>query len=313
MAYRKPHHRLFLGLSALVLFALILYTSNTDDIYSRTPFCEADGTCHEKPQEASPRTIYSAKSQAQYNQWWKAHAKLNQTAEEYAGKLETSQKRPFIFLGDSITESWLGTDGGRPVERAQGVPEVLQQLMTKPPLTSFEDPLILAIGGDQTQHLLYRLQHGQLLPAYAKDPSTIFVVLIGTNNLGAGELPLPSAHGVLAVANYLLEHTQGHVCLLQALPRGDNFRLERICPPRCDKEGKPFASFLPAIQKMKDAVRQQVPQNNRLTLLDCGSQLMKSDTEVDETLMPDLLHPNAAGHKVLGDCIDNAIRTFEKG
>ena len=62
-----------------------------------------------------------------------------------------------MLLGDSITEAWRGTSYGNPSERTAGVPAVLHQTLGK----QFDaSPLVLAISGDQTQHLLWRLQLG---------------------------------------------------------------------------------------------------------------------------------------------------------
>jgi lysophospholipase L1-like esterase len=296
------------------------------DLYELTPFCDVDGTCHEKPDRPSPRTVYSARSEEQYEMWWKLHEQLNVSALAYATRREQqgrdgllTKARPLILLGDSITESWLGTNMGVPTERAIGVPEVLQELLAAPGASSF-DPLVLAIAGDQTQHLLYRLQNGQLLPQYALDPSAIFVVLIGTNNIGAGELPGPTAKGVITVADYILSNTKGLLLLLQLIPRGDSFRLERICPPRCNSVGEPFRSFLPAIDKLNKAIQEDSRQltekfgSDRLRLFDCGLSFYVHDStaEVEESLMPDLLHPNAAGHTILGNCIMDQIQGLDK-
>jgi hypothetical protein len=120
--------------------------------------------------------------------------------------LDDTIPHAFISLGNSITESWLGTGrSGAPTNpHTDGIPqEVLvqdEQLVRKGNL----DPLILAVSGDQTQHLLYRLHNGHLQSTYTTDdPSAVFVVMIGTNNLGAGELPGPAADRVLAVVEYL--------------------------------------------------------------------------------------------------------------
>lgn len=87
-----------------------------------------------------------------------------------------------LFLGDSITEAWRGTSYGQPCSngRCNGVPEAFRDQSLFPDSAS---NLVLAISGDQTQHLLWRLQNGEL-------PITLSprkgVILIGTNNLGAG-------------------------------------------------------------------------------------------------------------------------------
>lgn len=308
-----------------VIFIYCLETLYTDDIFALTPFCDADGICHEKPEKPSPRTIYSAKSKYQFKLWWKSHATLNVTAQQYVerrekeGTNDVQTTRPLILIGDSITESWLGTSMGLPVDRAKGVPQVFKELLADYPGPKL-DPLILAIAGDQTQHVLYRLEHGQMLPAYADDPTTIFVVLIGTNNIGSGELPNPATQGILAVADYILSNSQGYLLLLQNLPRGDSFRLPLICPPRCNSAGKPFLSFLPAIEELNQAVEVGVQElgerhgTRRLSLLDCGRSFVSKDgSDVNKNLMPDLLHPNAAGHKLLGECFLSYIRGLEKG
>lgn len=301
-----------------------------DDIFSLTPFCTPDGTCREDPATPTPRTVYSSKSSAAHGQWWKFHLELNRNAQDYANRLAAASnrqsRRPFILLGDSITESWLGTGNGLPSDRAKGVASVLKGLLKHPPLSKL-DPLIQAISGDQTQHLLYRLQNGGLLPAYADDPTAIFVVLIGTNNLGAGEVPEQAAKGVIQVVQTLLQKTKGHLFVLDTLPRGDGQRLQRICPPRCQENGKAYTSFLPAIQKLNAAVREGIVhlslenRPHRVDVLDCSQpffNVLKEDQsegaeEVDIELMPDRLHPNAEGHKLLGECILNHVRGLEKG
>jgi lysophospholipase L1-like esterase len=309
---------------------------SSSDLYATTPMCGPNGTwCGEDPDRPSPRTIYSAKSKEQYDLWWNAHAALNQSASEYASRRTTTSSRhennpssqtptlrSLILLGDSITEAWIGTNMGLVVPRTRGVPDVL-----KKHLSSSEnlDPLVLAIGGDQTQHLLYRLQHGQLLPAYAHDPNAIFIIMIGTNNLGSGILPGPTIKGVYKVADYVLQNTKGYLILMELLPRGDAHRLQKLCPPRCSSDGSPFNSFLPAVNKVNAAMREEIiPKlkemhgENRVGLLDCGKPFRaqtndnkhKKAAQVDASLMPDLLHPNADGHKLLAQCMLAYIKSI---
>ena len=98
-------------------------------------------------------------------------------------------------------------------QRATGTPEVLAATFGQ----RF-DPMVLAISGDQTQHVLYRLRNGE-----APAKGAIFVLLIGTNNLGNGHLPGEAADGVLAVVEELA--ALGKVVVLAILPRGDVRRL----------------------------------------------------------------------------------------
>lgn len=295
--------------------------------------CDPDGVCYERPDVASPRTRYSSKTFSQYEQWWKYHEELKGKAQTYALHMDTDEwakkhkQRPLVLYGDSITESWAGTEYGGPSERAKDVPLQLQKLREG---DHFE-PLPLAIAGDQTQHLLYRLTHGELPDSLARDPRAVFVVLIGTNNLGTGMLPEDALKGVLEVARFLLSHTRGLLVLSLLLPRGDGWRLAKLCPPRCQhtetshgnhvsKAIRPFVSFMPAVNKVNDGLQRALPGlkesfGDRLALLDCGAAFSTGDIatrnhtaiEVKTELMPDSLHPNAAGHAELATCITQKI------
>jgi lysophospholipase L1-like esterase len=330
--YIQRHTRRLLWIVVVVplLGYVLLFRDASPDPFDQ-PFCNpSDGICHEKPYVASPRTVYSAWKKQQYDQWWKFNDVLNDRARQYAAKRATaihnphdnpsSSRRPLILLGDSITESWLGTGMGIPKHRAEGVPEVLQAELSDGGL----DPLVLAISGDQTQHLLWRLQNGQMLAEYADDPTSIFVMMIGTNNLGAGELPGPTAQGILTLTEYLLKHTskQSRILVFHVLPRGDGKTwLPDLCPPRCQIDGTPYTSFLPPIQKVNQAVEEGMKtlrktykaSETRLEFLDCGQEFLVNnddqdlDQEVKSSLMPDLLHPNAKGHEILAQCIRRFI------
>ena len=298
--------------STLAIFLLNLrWGENGDDSGAFSPMCSPDGSCHESPSIPSPRTVHSAWNREQLDLWWEAHVALNRSAEVYARRTFPADvaKRPLVLLGDSITESWLGTNMGEAEGRCAGVPEVLKKYVSG---TSWR-PLVLAIGGDQTQHLLWRILHGELRPEYADNKDAVFVVLIGTNNLGRGHLPKPTAEGIEAVARYLLENTKGRIVLLSLLPREDNEKVSRLCPPRCNSKGKPFKSFMPAVEIVNTRLIEfagdiSKTYGRRFGHVDCGAAFQKDTsveggTGVNESLMPDSLHPNAMGHQKLLDCI----------
>ena len=355
---QKKQHSLALLLVALSLcyYVLDLNGTNKEEDPFDVPFCDVNGTCHEAPDQPSGRTVYSAYTKRQYDTWWAYNDQLNQRAKAYTERRQKQQKqkqpqqplkRSLVLLGDSITESWLGTGLGETKQRARGVPQVLQDKFSE----SF-DPIVLAESGDQTQHLLYRIQNGQL-PSI-QEHNAVFVVMIGTNNLGSGELPGPTSKGILTVAKYVLSHTQGRLLLFQVLPRGDGYQvLPSLCPPRCQSSSSsssssssgaatpaPFTSFLPAIAKVNNLVGQGLEPlkeeygEHRIEWIDCASSFLRkdddtkkdaaaaaavrennnnnddddADAEVDVSLMPDLLHPNAAGHVFLADCILNHVK-----
>lgn len=344
--YRRPQ---FFAAAVAVATLLLFHWAHTggggaggaaaDRIYETTPMCDPiTGACGEDADHPSPRTVFSARSRDQCDRWWRAHTRLNATAARYDAALllhssddETNNKnhnqKPLILLGDSITESWIGTNMGFPERRAREVPPILQKRLVQ---GGGYHPLVLAIGGDQTQHLLYRLQHGELPPRVRQHPGATFVVLIGTNNLGSGMLPEPTARGVQAVAEYLLEETAGRVVVQLVLPRGDNFRLRDLCPPRCASDGnaptanrKPLRSFLPAIEQVNHAVRTEHRDElrqlhpGRFDVVDCSAPFLEDESKQEEdgsspvvkrALMPDYLHPNAAGHELLATCLLDCLQ-----
>lgn len=143
------------------------------DVYANTRFCDVNGTCGESPTTPTTRTIYSARTFLQYQKWLNYNEQLNEKARVYAEKRRyqgSNSSRPLIFLGDSITEAWMGTSLGTPTERSKGIPDLLQEWMRSSPSKSSPgqhlpfDPLVLGVSGDQTQHLLWRIQNGQLQP-----------------------------------------------------------------------------------------------------------------------------------------------------
>jgi len=150
------------------------------------------------------------------------------------------------------------------------------------------------------------------------------VIHIGTNNLGSGELPAPTAEGIISVSKYVLENTVGRVVIVQVLPRGDGKEvLPTLCPPRCrdSKNGvkAPFKSFLPAVDMVNAKLQKHhlgtdLPHEykGRFSLLDCGSPFLLDDDddegeEVNITLMPDRLHPNVNGQRLLLQCVIDCI------
>ena len=60
-----------------------------------------------------------------------------------------------IFYGDSITETWMGTDLCGPCGRCQGVDAVFARHYSK------FNASVMAVGGDQVAHLMWRLQNGE--------------------------------------------------------------------------------------------------------------------------------------------------------
>jgi len=276
----------------------------------------------ERADRASSRTAYSVKSPEQMRKWFAWQKQLVAEAAMY--KASEPGRTKIALIGDSITESWRGSSYGVLANRTKGVPEVFQETLA----ARWPHPLVLAISGDQTQHVLWRLSHGELSLAMATDPGLMFVLLIGTNNLGQGKTVCHSFNetckGIMAVARVLLEKSKGKLLLNTVLPRGDGEpEMRELCPgPRCDLQGQAFHTFIPTI----DSVNSQLASSigtlaqeflGRVDLVDCGRAYKTNtnnplqDEEVKVDLMPDRLHPNAKGHQLFAECLQGALEELE--
>src|SRR5437660_11523941 len=110
-----------------------------------------------------------------------------------------------LFLGDSITDAW-GGKGHNP--KAGG-----SNIFAK----EFE-PLHAAnfgISGDRTQHVLWRIQNGELEGIKPK----VVVLMIGTNNSNTDSAESIES-GIEKIVSTIREKTGAKVLLLGIFPRG---------------------------------------------------------------------------------------------
>jgi lysophospholipase L1-like esterase len=121
-------------------------------------------------------------------------------ADAMATRLRTTEvsSARIVFLGDSITQSWQ--------------PNLFQNFY------GHRGALNLGVGGDTTQSMLWRLDHGHW-PARLQPQ--VIVLLIGTNNIGTGNRPEDVALGVgQVIARLQRLAPQARILLLGVLPRG---------------------------------------------------------------------------------------------
>src|SRR5438046_9474603 len=101
-----------------------------------------------------------------------------------------------LFLGDSITENWT---------RA---PEIWKQRYEPLHAANF------GIGGDRTQHVLWRITNGELDGIHPK----IVVLMIGTNNANS-DPPERIADAIKKIVDITRDKTGAKVLLLAVFPR----------------------------------------------------------------------------------------------
>lgn len=150
--------------------------------------------------------------------------------------VKANPKAGLVFLGDSLTQNW-GPVGGR---QARGVGE---SVWTETSYDRF-GALNLGIAGDQTQNVLYRIEHGQL---DGVSPGLV-MLMVGTNNLfaPAGDPGYPTADyappahtaeeiaaGILAIVEAIQKRLpEAHVLTLGVVRGKDGSDPDRIAAER---------------------------------------------------------------------------------
>jgi lysophospholipase L1-like esterase len=279
----------------------------------------------EHAQSPQPRALWSGKTNAQVQDWLDYHEVLASEARAWS--------KGVVFFGDSIVERLRCTRLGKPwseedMRRAHGWPgpgglEALASLVQNASSMSHPRaaPLLLGIGGDQTQHLLWRLSYGELAASMrlATDTSARIVLHIGTNNLGWGMGPEEAADGMLAVVEHILRHTRGKVLATTLLPRVHFLpwgRRDRKLP--IEATNMRFRSELDASDRFA-AYRQR----GRLLVADCGGPFREAMGAFNSTssipppesplgaLLPDGLHPSTAAYRLLFRCWEEHLAQFD--
>ncbi|MBI1367565.1 MAG: GDSL family lipase [Planctomycetes bacterium] len=175
-----------------------------------------------------------------------------------------------LMIGDSITHGWEG--GGREIWAKYYAPR---------------HAVNLGIGGDRTQHVLWRLQNGNIEGISPK----LAVIMIGTNN-ARDNTPEQTAEGVTAIVNLLREKLPNTKILLLAIfPRGAN-----------NEDG---------LRKKNEAVNAiiaKLDDGKMIHYLNINDKFLGADGTLSKEIMPDLLHPNGKGYQIWADAIEPSVK-----
>ena len=182
-----------------------------------------------------------------------------------------------LFLGDSITEGWMGR--GK---------DVWQKSYGDKHAANF------GISGDKTQHVLWRIENGELENIHPK----VCVLMIGTNNVGSNP-PEQIAAGVENIVKSVRDKTGAKVLLLAVFPRGKNPQDPKVVTARAvlDKVNAQIA-------KMDDG--------SNIRYLDIGEKFLEPDKSISPEIMPDALHPNAKGYEIWAEAMNPLLTEMLK-
>lgn len=197
--------------------------------------------------------------------WWRQREQ-QKNAEARQGRAQ------LIFIGDSITQGWEGR--GREVWQAH---------------YARYEALNLGFSGDRTEHVLWRLQHGNLGRLHPKAA----VVMIGTNNTGhLMQDPEEVAAGVEAIIRLLREKLpETRIVLMAIFPRGqsplDFGRLNNI-------------AINQRIRRLADG--------DHVRYLDISDRFLEPDGTLPKQLMPDFLHPGPRGYEIWAEALEPVLK-----
>lgn len=186
-----------------------------------------------------------------------------------------------VFVGDSITDAWRGGEQNKLFKERWGK----------------YNPLNLGISGDKTEHVLWRLEHGELDGLEKR--TKLVVMMIGTNNLGNRPQASPedTAQGVECLVKTIREKLpEAKVLLLGVFPRGK----------------EPSNPFRAMIKTVNDRIS-KLDDGQHVKYLDIGKSFLDDQGTLPADVMPDQLHPNAKGYRIWADAIDPTIEEMMKG
>lgn len=208
------------------------------------------------------------------NEYWSVDWWMPRHQEKVAqAKLGEAQ---LIMIGDSITHGW--ENDGKAVWDSY-----------------FTDinTLNLGYGGDRTENVLWRMQHGEL----GNTTPELVVMMIGTNNTGHRmDSPQAIAAGVKAIVDELKTQVpEAKILLLAIFPR----------------DAKPDAAMRVNNHQASELIADIAKQRN-LLFADFNAGFLTDDGTLTNEMMPDLLHPKTLGYEVwakqLAPFIDQYVR-----
>jgi lysophospholipase L1-like esterase len=212
--------------------------------------------------------------------WKKRHEKFVEMAKK--GGIEV------LFLGDSITDAWGGEGHG---SKAAGRTVFAEELV---PLGAAN----FGIGGDRTQHVLWRLQNGELDGIAPK----VVMLMIGTNNSnGKDNTADEIAAGVTAIVKEIHKRSpKTRILLLGIFPRANK---------KTEEENR---AQMEKIGKVNKIIAGLDDDGKTVAYLDIGAKFADKEGKLPEKIMPDQLHFSAEGYRIWADAIKEPIKILLK-
>ena len=177
-----------------------------------------------------------------------------------------------LLIGDSITHNW---------ENERGI-----NVWNK--YYKHRHAVNLGFSGDRTEHVLWRLQNGEIDNISPK----LAVVMIGTNNTGQRRDPVDeTAAGVKAILDQVQSKLpETKILLLAIFPRselpGDSLRV---------------------MNEEINNIISGYADNQRIYFLDINDKFLDDNGVLTKEIMPDFLHPNEKGYRIWAESMEPMV------
>ena len=234
-------------------------------------FWDADSPCLFSPNSRKKENPMPPTFPKQKADWWsQRHALLKQTLAETPCQL--------LFIGDSITPP-LGN------RRQKNMVSIFSPYA----------PVNFGIGGDRTEHVLWRIDDSALKRLI---PPQVCVIMVGTNNTGqykGRQTPQETAEGIREIASRVHRlHPATEIILLHIFPRGktaeDPLRIQNEMINReLDKTNMP-----------------------RVHVVNINSAFLDKDGTFLPGITGDLVHLTEKGYRLWADALLPEIKKYMK-
>ena len=170
-----------------------------------------------------------------------------------------------IFIGDSITHRW--EHKGK---------KIWDQYYGK------RNAVNMGFGGDTTQHVIWRLEHGEIDNISPK----VAVLMIGTNNSHANT-PEEISDGIKVICKILRTKLPTTKILLMAIfPRGQE--------PSPQRDTNDKAS----------EIASEIADGKMIHYININHNFLAEDGSLPKEIMPDYLHPKAKGYEIWAEAME---------
>jgi lysophospholipase L1-like esterase len=191
-----------------------------------------------------------------------------------------------LMLGDSITAGWTKA------------PHIWEHYFGK------WQPANFGIGGDQTQHVIWRIENGELDGINPK----VVVLMLGTNNTGANTAAEIAAADKKIVEMIRAKIPATKVLLLAVFPRGARKNAQGVVTDDVRAEATKRMNVI----KDVNAALAKLDDGKNVRYLDISAKFLGDDGKIPSIIMPDQLHPNAAGYQLWAEAMQPLLTQMMK-